>query len=86
MSEVDTAKTKIQNVMTSLEKQVDNELTGVALHILTPTIALALAYMSNSSTLYPRLTKTIVTAISDVSTFETSMKEAKAMNVRHDVI
>ncbi len=82
MSEVDTAKTKIQNVMISLEKQVDNELTGAALHILTPTIALALAYISNSSTLYPRLTKTIVTAISDVSTFETSMKEAKAMTGR----
>ena len=65
MSEAD-AKSKLHGIMTALEKQADNELTGFVLHMLTPTIVLGLAYLSNSSVLCPRLTNIIVTAISDV--------------------
>ena len=81
MSEAD-AKSKLHGIMTALEKQADNELTGFVLHMLTPTIVLGLAYLSNSSVLCPRLTNIIVTAISDVSVFEVSLKEAKAMTSR----
>ena len=81
-SKTDAAMLKIQDILTSLEEQVDKELTGISLHILTPSIALALAYLSNSSECYPRLYDAIVTAIAGVSIFEASMKEAKAMTGR----
>ena len=81
-SKTDAAMLRIQDILTSLEEQVDTELTGVSLHILTPSIALALAYLSNSSERYPRLYNVIVAAIAGVSIFETSMKEAKVMTGR----
>ena len=79
MSEKD-AKTKLQSILSGLEKQAD-DLTGVALHLLIPTVALGLAYISDSM-LCPRLVKIVVAAINNVSVFEASLKEAKAMTSR----
>lgn len=81
LSEAD-AMVKLQSIVASLEKQAGHDLLGVSMQILTPTVALALAYVTNSSTLCPQLTKLIVGAIKNDTVFEASMKEAKSMTNR----